>query len=126
MSGKITAFGIYFENLRKREKETLEESAKKLGVSIAYLHSIIHGQRDIPLDFDNKIESAYSLSDQESLLLEKAIDETPRLKKITREEIRWCLVNMINNIAESKEEKEKLTKTMEKIFASLDSKKSKN
>ncbi|MCQ2086913.1 MAG: helix-turn-helix domain-containing protein [Bacilli bacterium] len=113
MNKAYTPFGIYFSNLRKTRKQSITEAAKLLGVSIAYISSVEHGDREIPSDWRTKIPSIYNLNDKEVEELNTSYFETPSSKKISLSDIEYCFTNMINNLFEG-EEKEKMLEELKK------------
>jgi len=114
MKKEYTPFGKYFSELRKQRKQSITEAAKLLGVSIAYISSVEHGDREIPSDWRKKIIEIYKLTKDEEKELNEAYFNTPSLKKISLADIEWCMTNMINNIAENDEQKEKMLKDLKR------------
>ena len=114
MKKKYTPFGIFFSNLRKERKQSITEAAKLLGVSIAYISSVEHGDREIPSDWRKKIAEIYKLNDHEITELNNSYFNTPSLKKISLTDIEWCMTNMINNIAENDKQKEDMLKELKR------------
>ncbi len=117
MKKDLTPFGEKFEELRFQRKQTLQEAAKSLVISVAYLSAIIHGKRDIPLDFIDKMEIAYDLTEEQIAEFEVAENRTPRIRQITKEEIRAALINFATNEASSEEQ---LKRAIDRINQFLD------
>lgn len=118
MKKNLTPFGEKFEELRFLRKQTLQDAAKALLISVAYLSAIIHGKRDIPFDFIDKMKIAYGLSEEEIAAFEDAENRTPRLRKMTKEELRAALINLAMNEASTEDQ---LKRAINKINDFLDS-----
>lgn len=108
MKKTYTPFGIYFSKLRKKRKQSISEAAKLLGVSIAYISSVEHGDREIPAEWRTKIASIYNLNSEEAKELNEAYFNTPSTKKISLSDIESCMTNMINNLFEGEDRKKAL------------------
>lgn len=108
MNKKYTPFGMFFKKLRKERKQSISEAAKLLDVSIAYISSVEHGDREIPPEWRAKIISIYKLNDMEIEELNKAYYNTPSFKKISLYEVEICFINMINNVCDDGEIRKKM------------------
>lgn len=122
MKKELTPFGEAFEKLRFERKQTLEEAARALVISPAYLSAIIHGKRDIPFDFIDKMEIAYGLTEEQSNHFEELVDKTPRIRQITKDEVRAALINMVNNVAESEEQVDRMIKKINEFLDNINKK----
>ena len=98
MDKKLTPFGEFYRELRKERKQTLKEAAQLLGVSIAYISSVEHGERELPLSWYPKIVNAYELDESHQKDLKNAFKLTPSNQKISINDIRRALTNMIKNM----------------------------
>lgn len=98
MKKEFTPFGIYFNKLRKSNGQTLEEVSSFLGVSISYISAVIHGEREIPLSWRNKIIEIYGLPHDGIVELDNAISDTPCGHKIPICLVEESLTNMIVNL----------------------------
>lgn len=114
MKKDYTPFGKYFSKLRKDRKQSITEAAKLLGVSIAYISSVEHGDREIPSDWRMKIAEIYKLTDDEIAELNDSYFNTPSLKKISLADVESCMTNMINNIAKNSKQKEEMLKDLKR------------
>lgn len=77
----VTDLGKELRKLRIDKGETLLDMSKKLDISISYLSAIENGVREIPVDFIEKITSAYHLPENKKKELE--IAEANSANKVT-------------------------------------------
>lgn len=71
-----TSYGKELRRIRITRDLLLKDMANCLEITSAYLSSIENGKRKIPVGLTKKIESIYSLSEDERNSLQKAEDET--------------------------------------------------
>lgn len=119
MKKEYTPFGKFFSELRKQRKETLEDAAEKLGVSISYISAVEHGERPIPKNWDGLIIRNYSLSKNEEVQLHKAIFDSSGSRTITIDEVRKIMTNFVINTAQNEEERENGLRRVESILENL-------
>ena len=120
MRKKLTSFGVFCRNQRKRFKMTISEYAKLLGVSIAYVSSVEYGDRPIPSKWKLKIIKIFSLENEEIVELQQTIVDSIKVGKISFDDIKWCMTNMVDNLFEvDSPEKEKALATVEKFINDL-------
>lgn len=72
----ISKFGICIRDIREREHDSLRQMAIKLGVSAAFLSAMEVGRKLIPLEYVEKINEIYNLSEKEKAALEDSVHET--------------------------------------------------
>lgn len=116
MKKNITNFGLFFRNLRKSKKQTLEEAANELGVSISYISAVEHGDRQLPKSWRDKIISIYQLDDKEIKKLDESIAATPRDFKISYSDVERCFYNMVASFGFEGQEKEQAIKKVNEFL----------
>lgn len=107
MKKEYTPFGKFFSELRKQRKETLEDAAEKLGVSISYISAVEHGDRVVPDIWENMISESYCLNADEKKNLHDSIVKTIETLTITVDEMRSVLMEIATITCVTEEEREK-------------------
>ena len=74
----VTEFGKHLRILRVKHDETLEDMAKKLGVSKSYLSAVENGKRGIPTAWREVLGYEYGLSQSSMIALNNAIAQSVR------------------------------------------------
>ena len=69
----ITEFGKLLRIIRINSGDSAKQMAVKLNMSPSYLSTIENGKRNIPLDMEQLLISAYNLSDRDKEKLRKAM-----------------------------------------------------
>ena len=110
MKQSKTPFGYYFTKLRKSRSETIEDAAQLLGISPAYISAIEYGHRDIPKDLRKKIIKKYKLKEMEIAELDRCIYATPLIAKVSIEDVKQCMFNLIDSATSDPKEREKYKK----------------
>ena len=77
----ITEYGEFIRSLRKKRKETIEDSAKLFNVSVPFVSAVENGKKKVPQGWYHKIVKYYDLRIDEKKKLEKLILKSD--KKIT-------------------------------------------
>ena len=123
MKKPYTPFGRFFSLLRKEREETLEDCSKKMNVSIAYISSVEHGERNIPDYWRDLIIEKYDLNNSQIARLDKSIEQTPKNCRITMKEVRQCMVNFIISLYDDKDEQKRLIEDWDRRMSQLTNKK---
>lgn len=71
-----TKYGIELRKIRLVRKETLQDMADKVGLSISYMSAIENGFRKIPKNLTKKILEKYNLNDEEIKNLKESENES--------------------------------------------------
>ena len=69
-----TDLGKFLRHLRIENEETLMDMAKKLDVSAAFLSSIEHGKKNLPINLKKRLIEVYDLNSNQVTTLEESID----------------------------------------------------
>ena len=107
MKQKLTPFGKYFRKIRAEKHMSLIQASELLGVSKTYLSLIEYGEKDIPIDFKDKIIKKFKLDGAQCNELAEAIESTPCNRKISVDDLERVLINFVNNTCDDAEEKNK-------------------
>ena len=70
-----TELGKIMRMIRNKRGENLATLSKKYGSSIAFLSAIEVGKSEVPLDYVQKINLLYSLTEEEYEILDKAVND---------------------------------------------------
>ena len=107
MKKRKTPFGICFAELRKKRSLTIKDASKLLGISPAYISAIEYGNREIPRGFRKLLIVKFKLTLQEIDYVDRSMYATPAHAKITFEDIKKMMSNMIDSMTNDPQEREK-------------------
>lgn len=110
-------FGKELRKIRVDYEDSINDMAKKLGISMSYLSAIEAGKRNIPSDMVSKIISSYKLNKERSEILKqsevesaKQIDIDLSTVSIEQRKLVFALSRKINDISD-----EECFKILEKL-----------
>ena len=77
-----TKFAEFLRILRVRNHENMGDTAKLLGVNIAFVSAVESGKKNVPEDWVDKIVQHYNLNEQEKAKLIRAVEDSKTISKI--------------------------------------------
>lgn len=77
-----TKFAEYLRVLRIKNHENMGDTAKLLGVNVAFVSAVETGKKNVPKDWVDKIVEHYNLNAQEKTELVQAIEDSKTTSKI--------------------------------------------
>lgn len=113
-----TEFGKILRIIRINTGDTSKLMAEKLGVSIPYLNAIENGKRDIPFEFEKKINEKYFLSKKDKEALHEAIIKGKDSLKIDLAEFDDTTKRIIISLVKDDIDKETLSQVLNIITES--------
>ena len=110
-------FGKELRKIRVDYEDSINDMAKKLGISMSYLSAIEAGKRNIPSDMVSKIISSYKLSKERSEILKQSEVESAKqinidlsTVSVEQRKLVFALSRKINDISD-----EECFKILEKL-----------
>lgn len=79
---EYTKFAEYLRVLRVKNHENMGDTAKLLGVNVAFVSAVETGKKNVPKDWVDKIVEHYNLNAQEKAELVQAIEDSKTTSKI--------------------------------------------
>lgn len=77
-----TKFGEFVRILRIKNHQVMGDMAKMLGTTTPFLSAVENGRKNVPKEWADMIADYYSLSAEDRILLEDAIEESKLQTKI--------------------------------------------
>ncbi|MFG6327968.1 MAG: helix-turn-helix domain-containing protein [Lachnospiraceae bacterium] len=78
----LTVFGKYLRKIRIDNDEILNDMARKLQVTAAYLSAVENGKREIPEGWIEEVRKSYGLEDEQYVELQEAAIRSKKNIKI--------------------------------------------
>ncbi|MBQ4273024.1 MAG: helix-turn-helix domain-containing protein [Clostridia bacterium] len=78
-----TKFAEFLRILRIKNHETMGDTAKLLGVNVAFVSAVENGKKNVPEDWVDKLAKHYNLNEQEKQELLGAIEDSKTTSKIS-------------------------------------------
>ena len=78
----VTKFGEFMRILRIKRKIIMKDTAESLQVTTPFLSAVENGKKKIPDTWFERIKEIYSLNNEESIELKRAIEESTEQIKI--------------------------------------------
>ena len=78
-----TKFAEFLRILRIKNHENMGDTAKLLGVNVAFVSAVENGKKNVPEDWIDKLVNHYNLNEQEKEELIRAIEDSKTTSKIS-------------------------------------------
>lgn len=79
---EYTKFAEFIRILRIKNHENMGDTAKMLGVNVAFVSAVENGKKNVPCEWVDKIAGHYHLNEQEKSELVRAIEDSKTTSKI--------------------------------------------